>query len=282
MTVRGQGGRLLALLAAVGGARALYAGLNRVPPGEPALWERRNHRGRVVTLYQGPAVAAAVATAVVAAPQLPPRLRAATALATVAAAGCGSCDDMLGGPERGLRAHLRAAREGRVTTGAVKLAGIGSAAVVAACLVQRRPVDRLLAATVIAGTAGAVNLLDVRPGRAVGAVLAAGLPTVLRGGPGAAVAAAAVGAAAALLPDDRGERTMLGDCGAHALGAALGTLGGRFRPCRTGRAGGGPALLPRGGRTGPVRRTLTAPMRAAPGRGPGDRSGHCPHPGTTG
>ncbi|WP_055586871.1 hypothetical protein [Peterkaempfera griseoplana] len=223
MTVRGQGGRLLVLLAAVGGARALYAAMNRVPPGEPALWERRNHRGRVVTLYQGPAVAAAVATAVGAAPQLPPRLRAAAALATVAAAGCGSYDDMLGGPERGLRAHLGALRGGRVTTGAVKLAGIGSAAVVAACLVQRRPVDRLLAATVIAGTAGAVNLLDVRPGRAAGAVLAAGLPTVLRGGPGAAVAAAPVGAAAALLPEDRGERTMLGDCGAHALGAVLGT-----------------------------------------------------------
>lgn len=239
MTVRrGQGGRLLVLLAAVGAARAVYGGLNRVPPGEPALWERRNHRGRVVTLYQGPAVAVAVATAVGAAPGPDPRVRAATALVTVAAAGCGTHDDMVGGPERGLRAHLAALRQGRVTSGTVKLAGIGAAALAAGCLVQRRPVDRLLAATVIAGTAGAVNLLDVRPGRAAGAVMAAGLPTVLRGGPGAGVAAAPVGAAAALLPDDLGERTMLGDCGAHALGAALGTswAAGSGRPALALRA----------------------------------------------
>jgi hypothetical protein len=35
-------------------------------------------------------------------------------------------------------------------------------------------------------------------------------------------AAAPVAAAAAVLADDLGERTMLGDAGAHALGAALG------------------------------------------------------------
>ncbi|MFJ6216085.1 hypothetical protein ACIQGZ_22530 [Streptomyces sp. NPDC092296] len=220
---RGEGGRLLVLLAAAGGARAVYATLNRVPPGEPALWERRNHRARVVTLYQGPAVAAALCTAVGAAPQLPGGVRAATVLAAATAAGCGSYDDLAGGPERGLRAHLAALRRGRVTSGAVKLAGIGTAALGAGCLVQRRPLDRLLAAAVIAGTAGAVDLLDVRPGRAAKAVLAAGLPTVLRGRAGSALAAAPVGAAAALLPDDLAERTMLGDCGAHALGAALGT-----------------------------------------------------------
>ncbi len=72
---------------------------------------------------------------------------------------------------------------------------------------------------VVAGTAHLVNLLDVRPGRAVCAVLAAGAPAVLRGAP---LAAAPVGAAAAVLADDVAERTMLGDLGAHALGGALG------------------------------------------------------------
>jgi hypothetical protein len=53
-------------------------------------------------------------------------------------------------------------------------------------------------------------------------VLALGAPGLLRGGPGAELAATAMGAAAAVLPDDLGERAMIGDTGAHALGAALG------------------------------------------------------------
>jgi hypothetical protein len=68
---------------------------------------------------------------------------------------------------------------------------------------------------VIAGTAHLVNLVDVRPGRAVKVVIAVG-------GAVGASAAAPVAAAAAVLADDLGERTMLGDAGAHALGAALG------------------------------------------------------------
>jgi UDP-N-acetylmuramyl pentapeptide phosphotransferase/UDP-N-acetylglucosamine-1-phosphate transferase len=64
--------------------------------------------------------------------------------------------------------------------------------------------------------------VDVRPGRAAAAVLALGAPGLLRAGPGAGLAATAMGAAAAVLPDDLGERAMIGDTGAHALGAVLG------------------------------------------------------------
>ncbi|EGX58792.1 hypothetical protein SZN_16068 [Streptomyces zinciresistens K42] len=80
----------------------------------------------------------------------------------------------------------------------------------------------LLAGVVIAGAAHFVNLVDVRPGRAAAAVLALGAPGLLRADPGARLAATAMGTAAAVLPDDLGERAMLGDTGAHALGAALG------------------------------------------------------------
>lgn len=104
--------------------------------------------------------------------------------------------------------------------------------------------DKALAAVIIAGAANAVNLLDLRPGRAIkGAAIAAG-PGVLRralsggaarnAGPGAGsagahraaantLAGAGLGAALALLPEDLGESAMLGDAGANALGALLGT-----------------------------------------------------------
>ena len=53
-------------------------------------------------------------------------------------------------------------------------------------------------------------------------MLALGAPGLLRDGAAGQLSAAAMGAAAAVLPDDLGERAMIGDTGAHALGAALG------------------------------------------------------------
>jgi UDP-N-acetylmuramyl pentapeptide phosphotransferase/UDP-N-acetylglucosamine-1-phosphate transferase len=217
-------GRVPALFAAAGAARAAYAGLVRRPPGEPALWERKNARGRVVDLYGGLAAAAATAVTVGCAPGLPRRTRAAAALAVLAAGGCGAYDDIAGARDgrRGFRAHLSALRQGEVTTGAVKLLGICAAGLAAGALLRDRPVDRALAGVVIAGSAHLVNLLDVSPGRAAKAVLAAGAPGLLGRRAAGVLAAAPSGAAAAVLGDDLAERTMLGDCGAHALGAALG------------------------------------------------------------
>nr|WP_245659668.1 hypothetical protein [Streptomyces ochraceiscleroticus] len=205
-------------------ARTAYEGLRRRPPGGTEPWQRKNHAGRSVDLFAGPAAAVGAAAAVAGAPGLTVRARTAGALAVLAAGGCGAYDDMAGAGDqrRGFRAHLSALRRGEVTSGAVKLFGIGAAGLAAGALLKDRPADKVLAGVVIAGSAHLVNLVDVRPGRAAAAVLALGSPGLLRSGPGAALAAAPVGAAAALLADDLGERTMLGDTGAHALGAALG------------------------------------------------------------
>ncbi|MGI5467977.1 hypothetical protein [Streptomyces sp. CA-132043] len=224
MSRSGAVARVAGLLAAAGAARAAYEGLRRRPPGGSTRWQRKNHAGRAVDLFGGPAAALGAAAAFAAAPGLSGRTRTAGTLAVLAAGGCGAYDDVAGAgdPRRGFRAHLSALRRGEVTSGAVKLFGIGAAGLAAGALLKDRPGDGFLAGVVIAGSAHLVNLVDVRPGRAAGVVLALGAPGLLRHGTGGVLATAPVGAAAALLSADLGERTMLGDTGAHALGAALG------------------------------------------------------------
>ena len=92
----------------------------------------------------------------------------------------------------------------------------------------------------IAGSANLLNLFDLRPGRAIKvAALAGGLiaATGQPGGgpaPGATLAGIPVGAALALASEDLGERAMLGDAGANALGALLGAAAAASLP-RSGR-----------------------------------------------
>ncbi|MFJ9665954.1 hypothetical protein ACIRPP_15250 [Streptomyces sp. NPDC101219] len=264
MTGRPQYGTFaaLALTAVSAGAVARLgtAALRARPPGGPALWERRNHAGRTVTLHAGPAVAlaAAVGAGVV---------RPAAGAAVLVAGACGAYDDVAGArdPRRGFRAHLGALRHGEVTSGAVKLFGISAAGLAAGAALRDRPLDRLLAGIVIAGTAHAVNLVDVRPGRAATAVLALAAPGLARRDPVTArTAAAAAGAAAAVLPDDLDERVMLGDAGAHALGAALGAaiVAGSGRAGLSAHAAALVALAACGDRVSAVaRRPLRAPRR---------------------
>jgi UDP-GlcNAc:undecaprenyl-phosphate/decaprenyl-phosphate GlcNAc-1-phosphate transferase len=227
--------RLAAIALGAAAARVAYRELNRRQPGGPDTWTRKNHRGEPVTLLEGPALVAGTAGAIALAPGLPRRLRTAAMLAALSAGALGSYDDLAGsGSSRGLRGHFGALAKGEVTTGAVKVLGIGAAGLLAGALVQHKPIDKLLAGIVIAGSANLVNLLDLRTGRAIKAGLIAGTPVALaRRGSGSGehgmrtrgagvLAAGSLGAAAALLPEDLSERAMLGDAGANALGAALG------------------------------------------------------------
>jgi UDP-N-acetylmuramyl pentapeptide phosphotransferase/UDP-N-acetylglucosamine-1-phosphate transferase len=148
-------------------------------------------------------------------------MRAAMAVAAGTAGAVGVYDDLAGDQDtRGLAGHLGALRRGEVTTGAVKILGLGFAGITAGALVHRDPRDAVSAAITVAAAANAVNLLDLRPGRALKSGLVLGLAGI--GGPAAVPAAGAFGAAAALLPDDLAERVMLGDGGAGAFGAAVG------------------------------------------------------------
>lgn len=226
-------------------ARAAYSLLTRRPPHEEKLWLRTNHRGEPVTLLEGPAFVAGAVTAVAVAPGVPARMRIAAVFAGTAAGALGAYDDLAGsGDSRGFKGHLSALARGEVTTGAVKILGIGAAGLVAAVLAgtKRRltTADLLINGALIAGGANLANLFDLRPGRAIKVGALAALPGTLSG---SAVVAAPLGAALALLPEDLGERAMLGDAGANALGALLGLSAARLnRPARIGLLAGVVAL----------------------------------------
>ncbi|GIF09668.1 hypothetical protein Asi03nite_72060 [Actinoplanes siamensis] len=196
-----------------------------------AALSRTNFHGRTVTLAGGPALAAG-ATVGAAAGAATGRLAAAAIAAGAVSGAVGLYDDVVGNrPEqkaaKGFAGHLGALRAGRITSGLVKIGGVGAAGLAASALIGSRRgsgfgrgVDVLLGAGVIAGTANLLNLLDLRPGRAIKAGLLLGAP--LAAGRGAAMTAGALGASAALLPADLDEEIMLGDSGANALGALLG------------------------------------------------------------
>ncbi|MGA8466806.1 MAG: hypothetical protein WB688_21765, partial [Trebonia sp.] len=142
----------LTSVAAAGAARAAYAVLTRRPPGGEKTWTRVNHRGEPVTLLEGPAVAAGAVLAQIlqgvpggrppGLAQYSERARSsarpalALALAGAGAFGFGVYDDLAGsGKRRGLRGHLGALANGEVTTGAVKLGGLGATGLASALLI---------------------------------------------------------------------------------------------------------------------------------------------------
>jgi UDP-GlcNAc:undecaprenyl-phosphate/decaprenyl-phosphate GlcNAc-1-phosphate transferase len=136
---------------------------------------------------------------------------------------CGSAD------AKGLRGHLRAlVRERRVTTGLLKAAvGAATAVWVGWRLNAGRLPETLLAAGVIALSANAINLLDLRPGRACGGFFAVAVPILIWGWrrdgslsvPGLLYVAIP---ALVVWTWDAAGRVMLGDAGSNLLGAALG------------------------------------------------------------
>ncbi|MFF0576636.1 hypothetical protein [Streptosporangium saharense] len=222
-------GALAGALAGAAAARLAYTAFSRRPPvGDTETWERTNHRGEQITLLEGPAFAAGAAAAATVLPGLPARTRAAVLLAVTGSGALGAYDDLYGATaSKGFRGHLNALAKGEVTSGAVKLFGIGVTGLAAAALTAPRPVDVAIDGALVAGSANLANLFDLRPGRAIKVGLLAGLPLlaagVRRDDPVAAILAALpAGAALALLPEDLGERAMLGDAGANALGALVG------------------------------------------------------------
>ncbi len=212
-------------------------------------WTRANHAGRLVTLAEGPAAVGGVLAGLVVEHSLgaPGSRTAAVGVAACVAGAVGAYDDLHGsGSARGFRGHLHALRSGTVTSGLVKIVGVGAGAATAAAIIGRARstptaaflADLVVDTTLISLTANLANLFDLRPGRAAKVVVLLGTGLVGAG------AAPAVGSALGCLPTDLGARSMMGDCGANGLGAALAaSAAARLpRPARIGALAGVAAL----------------------------------------
>lgn len=212
-------------------------------------WERTNFHGVTVSLRGGVAMAgAAVASAAVAsALSDQPRAALGGVVASLGGGLAGYIDDVDQGAHdggkvaKGLKGHLGALAHGQVTTGVIKIAGIGASALAASALVgskatsvSGKAVDLALNTVLIAGTANLANLLDLRPGRALKAMVLVAAPlsyfscaaAKTPASPASAQRLLASGlnaAAITALVEDLQETTMLGDTGANAAGALLGT-----------------------------------------------------------
>lgn len=238
-------------------------------------WERTNFHGATVSLRGGVAMAGAAVASAAVASALSDQPRAALGGAVAALGGgvAGYIDDVDQGAHdggkvaKGLKGHLGALAHGQVTTGVIKIAGIGASALAASALVGSKATsvggkvaDLVLNTVLIAGTANLANLLDLRPGRALKATVLVATPlsyfsaaaakapaweasvtsaTASASGAASATPAAPASASGAsaqrllasglnaaaitALVEDLQETTMLGDTGANAAGALLGT-----------------------------------------------------------
>jgi hypothetical protein len=190
-------------------------------------------------------------------------LYAVPLILTLVAAFFGLADDVFGTREdKGFRGHLRALFSGRLSTGGLKLLGIGTLAAVYGWRAAAQGADAqsitnwavrigwwIAATLVIALCANLVNLTDLRPGRALKmySLLAVGAGTVFAldlvqryasyaadlgitwGAWDTAVTVACMlivllGPVAAIWRFDLREQGMLGDSGSNAMGAIVGYL----------------------------------------------------------
>lgn len=239
-------------LPVVGAGIGVCAGLGYVlrrKRVKASQWERTNFHGATVSLRGGVAMAgASVASAAVAsALSDQPRAALGGVVASLGGGLAGYIDDVDQGAHdggkvaKGLKGHLGALAHGQVTTGVIKIAGIGASALAASALVGSKATsvggkaaDLALNTVLIAGTANLANLLDLRPGRALKATVLVATPlsyfscaaakTPASGASAQRLLASGLNAAAiTALVEDLQETTMLGDTGANAAGALLGT-----------------------------------------------------------
>lgn len=195
-------------------------------------WRRQNFRGREVSLLGGATLGLALTGLHGGNALRGDKASARVAVAAMGGSAAGFFDDMSDKELRnkstkGLHGHLGALKEGRVSPGLIKMLALVLTGFLAS-KPRRNVADWGVEAAIISGTANLVNLMDLRPGRALKTAVLLTLAGLMPSRNEKKRSAYGVrcllnlSAIAAAFPLDLREVTMLGDTGANALGASLG------------------------------------------------------------
>ncbi|SHF28345.1 UDP-N-acetylmuramyl pentapeptide phosphotransferase/UDP-N-acetylglucosamine-1-phosphate transferase [Desulforamulus putei DSM 12395] len=137
----------------------------------------------------------------------------------------GMADDVFGSrADSGLKGHIKKMMRGELTTGGLKLTAGGFMSLAVAGAISHGWQEVVINTLVIALSVNAINLLDLRPGRAGKGFLLGVLLLFFGGWPSGNLIWAAItaGALLAYLPTDLRAEAMMGDTGSNALGATIG------------------------------------------------------------
>jgi len=155
------------------------------------------------------------------------------ALGLTAIGFLGFLDDMLGGSDRrGFKGHFGALMKGRLTTGGLKALGGGFIAFLMALFIGGSAGEIVLNTFIIALFTNLLNLLDLRPGRAIKGFLLFLIIIVLMAGGKVDILLIAplLGAVLYYFYFDLKALAMMGDAGSNVLGLLLGYLAAAFLP----------------------------------------------------
>ncbi|TCO79835.1 glycosyl transferase [Marinisporobacter balticus] len=139
----------------------------------------------------------------------------------------GLLDDLLGNRDvTGLKGHLKMMLKLKLTTGGFKAAFGGLVAFTISIIISKDPINIVMNTLIIAFFTNFINLLDLRPGRALKGFLISGVALVLN--PIYEIFRyllfGLMGATLAYLPYDLKAKSMMGDVGSNILGVSLGIV----------------------------------------------------------
>jgi len=136
----------------------------------------------------------------------------------------GLIDDIFSGESRGWRGHAKAAMSGRFSSGVLKAAGTLGLALLVASSLPGTDKEFLLATAVLVLATNAFNLLDLRPGRSLKALVVLGAALTIATQLTEPLWALGIFLGPALVAGfyDLREKAMLGDSGSNVIGALAG------------------------------------------------------------